>query len=254
MLPYINTWLPGDCLRQVLVLLFSNAHADTQVLSCFLHPHHPNQSTHRCSAVGSLHVSPEWCSPFSLSDAWEKENLRTLNTSGKRERKRSDVSSFNKDTDITELRSHTWGLISPNYCLKAPYLLIQSLQSRWVWALTYELGLVHTVHLRPQINPSTACQRILLRKVNFNHLYSMSFTSHHSLFNSSMFIFLSREPKLFWGCHWVFPGECEMGTTAIPAHWRQTLEEFCDRGRFVQVTVQVHQECHQHAPRKILPG
>ena len=95
---------------------------------------------------------------------------------------------------------------------------------------------------------------MLLRKVNFNHLYSISFTSHHRLLESSIFIFLSREPKLFWGCHWVFPGQCEMGTLAIPAHWRRTLEEFCNRGRFVQVTMQVHQECHQHAPRKIFPG
>ena len=30
---------------------------------------------------------------------------------------------------------------------------------------------------------------MLLRKVNFNHLYSIQFTSHHSLFESSIFIF-----------------------------------------------------------------
>ena len=38
---------------------------------------------------------------------------------------------------------------------------------------------------------------MLLRKVNFNHLYSIPFTSHHSLFESSIFIFLSREPNLY---------------------------------------------------------
>ena len=30
---------------------------------------------------------------------------------------------------------------------------------------------------------------MLLRKVNFNHLYSIPFTSHHSLFESSIFNF-----------------------------------------------------------------
>jgi hypothetical protein len=36
-----------------------------------------------------------------------KRKPKALNTSEKRERKRSDISSFNKDTDITELRPHT---------------------------------------------------------------------------------------------------------------------------------------------------
>ena len=41
---------------------------ETQVLSYFLHPQHPKQSTHRSSAVGSLHVSPEFISPLVIHE------------------------------------------------------------------------------------------------------------------------------------------------------------------------------------------
>ena len=44
---------------------------ETQVLSYFLHPQHPKQSTHRSSAVGSLHVSPEFTSPLVMHEKKE---------------------------------------------------------------------------------------------------------------------------------------------------------------------------------------
>ena len=79
--------------------------ADTQVLSYSpIHPH-PNQSIHRFSVLGSLHLSPIFLSPLVTQ---EEEKLISLHAAGQREEERFGFSS-NKDTDRTGLRPYTFG-------------------------------------------------------------------------------------------------------------------------------------------------